>query len=102
MAQSRAMRVRIARAMSGVRYGVALSQFDPGMTYDLDTSLALELIEQRFAEEVPDSQASSLVATDSDASESIDRLTRGAFVMGDTSLPRQAAQHRHRRRKKDR
>jgi hypothetical protein len=94
------VRVRILRRMSGVINGVALSQFGAGLHYDLDSALARYLIEQRLAVEAPESHKGAFAHSDADSAESLERLTRGVFVMGNTQTPRHVAQHR--RRKTDR
>lgn len=84
------MRVRILQSMAGVLDGVSLGHLVPGLTYDLDESLAGYLVSIRSAEAVP--EAESPVSGNSDES-LFERVGRGVTITNRGHQPERAVVH---------
>jgi hypothetical protein len=73
------VRIRIVKPVAGVLDGVSLGHLIPGLTYDLDESLAGYLVSTRSAEAVPESDSSILENTDDALME---HVIRGVTITG--------------------
>ena len=95
------MRIRIVKPVAGVLDGVSLGHLIPGLTYDLDESLAGYLVSTRCAEVVPDSDSSILENTDDALME---HVIRGVTITnrGQQRLERAVGHDRPPRRRKRR
>ena len=60
------MQVRIRKPSEGIVQGVSLSRLQPGLTYELDSRLALYLVVIGVADPVPASAHALAVPVDSD------------------------------------
>jgi len=58
------MRIRIVRRPTGRIDGVPLDRFDPGLTYDVNASIATYLMASGYAQAVPDMTSVRVVADD--------------------------------------
>jgi hypothetical protein len=83
----RSVRVRILKSMAGVLDGVSLGHLLPGLTYDLDESLAGYLLSIRSAEAVPD--AESPLSQNSDES-LFEHVIRGVTITNRGHRPERA------------
>jgi hypothetical protein len=61
------MRIRIVRRPTGRIDGVPLDRFDPGLTYDVNASIATYLMASGYAQAVADQSGVRVVADDSPA-----------------------------------
>lgn len=84
------MLVRILKPMAGVLDGVSLGHLVPGLTYDLDESLAGYLVSIRSADAVP--EADSPVAENTDDS-LLEHVIRGVTITNTSRQIERAVGH---------
>jgi hypothetical protein len=92
----RAMQVRIIKSAEGIIDGVSLAHLIPGLTYDLEISIARYLVEKDCAEETPLSVPALVIPLDN--ARAYAQLTRGVTVVP----PRAEAADTRRRRPRGR
>jgi hypothetical protein len=73
------MRVRMLKPSEGILDGVSLAHLIPGLTYDLDASVANHLITSESAEELPLSAPALVIPLDN--ARAFVQLTRGVTVV---------------------
>jgi hypothetical protein len=73
------MRVRILKPSEGILDGVSLAHLTPGLTYDLNPSVAHHLMVKGCAEELPPSTPALVIPLDN--ARAYLQLTRGVTVV---------------------
>ena len=92
------MQVRIIKSAEGIIDGVSLAHLIPGLTYDLDISVASYLIEKGCAEEMPLSAPALVIPFDNPRAHA--QLTRGVTVVPVRAEAADTRRRRHRGRKR--